>query len=32
MAAVLKENNAQLWISHETTEVPLRKYSPAYYE
>jgi len=32
MAAVLKENNAQLWIGHETSEVPLRKYSPAYYE
>lgn len=32
MAAVLKENNAQLWIGHETSEVPLRKYAPAYYE
>jgi glyoxylase-like metal-dependent hydrolase (beta-lactamase superfamily II) len=32
MAAVLKENNAQLWIGHETAEVPLRKYAPAYYE
>jgi N-acyl homoserine lactone hydrolase len=32
MAAVLKENDAQLWIGHETSEVPLRKYSPAYYE
>jgi hypothetical protein len=32
MAAVLKENNAQLWIGHETSEVPLRKYLPAYYE
>jgi glyoxylase-like metal-dependent hydrolase (beta-lactamase superfamily II) len=32
MAAVLKENNAQLWIGHETSEVPLRKYAPEYYE
>jgi N-acyl homoserine lactone hydrolase len=32
MAVVLKENNAQLWIGHELTEVPLRKYAPAYYE
>jgi N-acyl homoserine lactone hydrolase len=32
MAAVLKESNAQLWIGHETSEVPLRKYAPAYYE
>jgi glyoxylase-like metal-dependent hydrolase (beta-lactamase superfamily II) len=32
MADVLKEYNAQLWIGHETSEVPLRKYSPAYYE
>ena len=32
MAAVLKENNAQLWIGHETSEVPLRRYAPAYYE
>jgi N-acyl homoserine lactone hydrolase len=32
MAAVLKENNAQLWIGHETSEVPLRKYAPLYYE
>jgi N-acyl homoserine lactone hydrolase len=32
MASVLKENNAQLWIGHETAEVPLRKYAPAYYE
>ena len=32
MAAVLKESNAQLWIGHETGEVPLRKYAPAYYE
>ncbi len=32
MAAVLKENNAQLWIGHEAAEVPLRKYAPAFYE
>jgi N-acyl homoserine lactone hydrolase len=32
MAAVIKENNGQLWIGHETSEVPLRKYAPAYYE
>jgi N-acyl homoserine lactone hydrolase len=32
MAAVLKEHNAQLWIGHEKTEVPLRKYAPEYYE
>jgi glyoxylase-like metal-dependent hydrolase (beta-lactamase superfamily II) len=32
MAAVLKESNAQLWIAHETGEVPLRRYAPAYYE
>jgi len=32
MAAVLKENNAQLWIGHEASEVPLRKYAPEYYE
>lgn len=32
MAVVLKENNAQLWIGHETTEVPLRKYAPAFYQ
>jgi N-acyl homoserine lactone hydrolase len=32
MTAVLKENNAQLWIGHETTEVPLRKYAPAFYD
>jgi len=32
MRAVLKENNAQLWIGHEPSEVPLRKYAPAYYE
>jgi glyoxylase-like metal-dependent hydrolase (beta-lactamase superfamily II) len=32
MAVVLKENNAQLWIGHETGEVPLRKYAPASYE
>ena len=32
MAAVIKENDGQLWIGHETSEVPLRKYAPAYYE
>jgi hypothetical protein len=32
MAVVLKESNAQLWIGHETSEVPLRKYLPAHYE
>jgi N-acyl homoserine lactone hydrolase len=32
MRAVLKEAKAQLWIGHETSEVPLRKYSPAYYD
>lgn len=32
MAVVLRENNAQLWIGHEASEVPLRKYAPAYYE
>jgi N-acyl homoserine lactone hydrolase len=32
MAAVLKENNGELWIGHETTEVPKRKYAPAFYE
>jgi N-acyl homoserine lactone hydrolase len=32
MAAVLKENNAQLWIGHEASEGPLRNYAPAYYE
>jgi len=32
MAAVLKENNGQLWIAHEPSEVAQRKYAPAYYE
>lgn len=32
MTAVLKENNGQLWIAHEKSEVPLRKYAPDYYE
>jgi len=32
MAAVLKESNAQLWIGHESGEVPLRKYAPGYYD
>lgn len=32
MRAVLKEAKAELWIGHETSEVPLRKYAPAYYD
>lgn len=32
MAAVLKENHAELWIGHETSEVPHRKYAPDFYE
>ncbi len=32
MRAVLKEDKAELWIGHEPSEVPLRKYAPAYYE
>jgi N-acyl homoserine lactone hydrolase len=32
MAAVLKADNAQLWIGHEASEVPLRKYAPGFYE
>jgi glyoxylase-like metal-dependent hydrolase (beta-lactamase superfamily II) len=32
MAAVLKEAHGQLWIGHEVSEVPLRKYAPQYYE
>jgi glyoxylase-like metal-dependent hydrolase (beta-lactamase superfamily II) len=32
MAAVLKENQAQLWIGHETSEVTLHRYAPDYYE
>jgi hypothetical protein len=32
MAAVLKENNAQLWIGHEPSEVAQRKYAPAFYD
>jgi hypothetical protein len=32
MAAVIRENNAQLWIGHEASELPLRNYAPAYYE
>jgi glyoxylase-like metal-dependent hydrolase (beta-lactamase superfamily II) len=32
MAEVLKQNNAALWIGHEPTEVPMRKYAPAFYE
>ncbi len=31
-ATVLKEHKAQLWIGHESSEVPLRKYAPAYYD
>ncbi len=32
MAAVLKQSNAQLWITHEKGEVAQRKYAPGYYE
>lgn len=32
MRTVLKEAKAQLWIGHEASEVPLRKYAPAYYD
>jgi N-acyl homoserine lactone hydrolase len=32
MVAVLKENHGQLWIGHEASEVPLRKYAPQYYD
>jgi N-acyl homoserine lactone hydrolase len=32
MAEVLKQNNAELWIGHEPTEVARRKYSPNFYE
>lgn len=32
MATVLKDNGAQLWIGHEASEVPLRRYAPAFYE
>jgi N-acyl homoserine lactone hydrolase len=32
MREVLKQNKAQLWIGHEPSEVPLRKYAPEYYE
>jgi N-acyl homoserine lactone hydrolase len=32
MKQVLKEANAQLWIGHESSEVPLRRYAPAFYE
>jgi glyoxylase-like metal-dependent hydrolase (beta-lactamase superfamily II) len=32
MRAVLKDAKAQLWIGHETSEVPLRKYAPAFYD
>jgi N-acyl homoserine lactone hydrolase len=32
MRAVLKEAKATLWIGHEPSEVPQRRYSPAHYE
>jgi N-acyl homoserine lactone hydrolase len=32
MRTVLKEAKAELWIGHEPSEVPQRKYAPAYYE
>jgi glyoxylase-like metal-dependent hydrolase (beta-lactamase superfamily II) len=32
MRDVLKEAKAELWIGHEPSEVPQRKYAPAYYE
>ncbi len=32
MAAVLKQSNAQLWITHEKSEVAQHKYAPGYYE
>jgi hypothetical protein len=32
LAALLKENNALLWIGQETSEVALRKYATDYYE
>src|SRR5262249_51820586 len=32
MVALLKEYDGELWIGHEPTEVPKRKYAPAYYE
>lgn len=32
MRTVLKEANATLWIGHEPSEVPQRRYSPAYYD
>jgi N-acyl homoserine lactone hydrolase len=32
MGAVLRTQRAELWIGHEPTEVPKRKYAPAYYE
>ncbi|HEY7299759.1 MAG TPA: N-acyl homoserine lactonase family protein [Xanthobacteraceae bacterium] len=32
MAAVLKETHGELWIGHEVSEVPLRRYAPQYYE
>jgi N-acyl homoserine lactone hydrolase len=32
MREVLEQNNAQLWIGHEPSEAPLRRYSPQYYD
>ena len=32
MRVVLKQAKAELWIGHEPSEVPLRKYAPAFYE
>jgi hypothetical protein len=32
MAEVLKQHNAELWIGHEPTEAPKRKYAPEFYE
>ena len=32
MRTVLKEAKAELWIGHEPSEVPQRRYAPAYYE
>jgi len=32
MAEVLKQHNAELWIGHEPSEAPRRKYAPAFYE
>jgi N-acyl homoserine lactone hydrolase len=32
MREVLQENNGQLWIGHEPSEAPLRRYAPQYYD